>query len=120
MRSYADRLVTSISTRVWYHILQFKIEPELGNLTMDGVEKYFPNQEKLKTVSMCLDVLPTHLPPWIQDITHLSETSLRLNCMDLSSISYDCPDCEDSQFCHSSRVSHPQLQLGIRYPNLID
>ncbi|GJZ44577.1 hypothetical protein Tco_0591832 [Tanacetum coccineum] len=32
----------------------------------------------------------------------------------------DFPDCEDSQFCHSSRVSHPQLQLGIRYPNLID
>ncbi|GKA88494.1 hypothetical protein Tco_0810258 [Tanacetum coccineum] len=32
----------------------------------------------------------------------------------------DCPDCEDSQFCHSSRVSHLQLQLGIRYPNLID
>ncbi|GJT11607.1 putative reverse transcriptase domain-containing protein [Tanacetum coccineum] len=28
--------------------------------------------------------------------------------------------CEDSQFCHSSRVSHPQLQLGIRYPNHID
>ncbi|GJV22026.1 hypothetical protein Tco_1371046 [Tanacetum coccineum] len=26
----------------------------------------------------------------------------------------DFPDCEDSQFCHSSRVSHPQLQLGIR------
>ncbi|GKF41996.1 hypothetical protein Tco_0125338, partial [Tanacetum coccineum] len=21
----------------------------------------------------------------------------------------DCPDCEDSQFCRSSRVSHPQL-----------
>ncbi|GJT10279.1 hypothetical protein Tco_0857321 [Tanacetum coccineum] len=35
-------------------------------------------------------------------------------------ISKDCPDCEDSQFCHSSRVSHPQLHLGIRYPNLID
>ncbi|GJQ93457.1 reverse transcriptase domain-containing protein [Tanacetum coccineum] len=32
----------------------------------------------------------------------------------------NCPDCEDSQFCHSSRVSHPQLHLGIRYPNLID
>ncbi|GJT04354.1 hypothetical protein Tco_0838816 [Tanacetum coccineum] len=32
----------------------------------------------------------------------------------------DCPDYEDSQFCHSSRVSHPQLHLGIRYPNLID
>ncbi|GJW16237.1 hypothetical protein Tco_0020370 [Tanacetum coccineum] len=30
------------------------------------------------------------------------------------------PDCEDSQFCHSSRVSHLQLHLGIRYPNLID
>ncbi|GJV71515.1 hypothetical protein Tco_1491510 [Tanacetum coccineum] len=27
----------------------------------------------------------------------------------------DCPDCEDSQFCHSSRVSHPQLHLGNRY-----
>ncbi|GJT53702.1 reverse transcriptase domain-containing protein [Tanacetum coccineum] len=24
----------------------------------------------------------------------------------------DCPDCEDSQFCHSSRVSHPQLHIG--------
>ncbi|GKA03940.1 reverse transcriptase domain-containing protein [Tanacetum coccineum] len=36
------------------------------------------------------------------------------------SICHDCPDCEDSQFCHSSRVSHPQLHLGIRYPNLID
>ncbi|GKG39693.1 hypothetical protein Tco_0463838, partial [Tanacetum coccineum] len=24
----------------------------------------------------------------------------------------DCPDCEDSQFCHSSRVSHPQLHFG--------
>ncbi|GKF47504.1 hypothetical protein Tco_0137306, partial [Tanacetum coccineum] len=37
-----------------------------------------------------------------------------------SVIVQDCPDCEDSQFCHSSRVSHLQLQLGIRYPNLID
>ncbi|GJW75481.1 hypothetical protein Tco_0134851 [Tanacetum coccineum] len=35
-------------------------------------------------------------------------------------LSVDCPDCEDSQFYHSSRVSHLQLQLGIRYPNLID
>ncbi|GJZ12134.1 hypothetical protein Tco_0546893 [Tanacetum coccineum] len=25
-------------------------------------------------------------------------------------------DCDDSQFCHSSRASHPQLHLGIRYP----
>ncbi|GJY83526.1 hypothetical protein Tco_0496902 [Tanacetum coccineum] len=32
----------------------------------------------------------------------------------------DCPDCEDSQFCHSSEFQHLQLQLGIRYPNLID
>ncbi|GJU57204.1 hypothetical protein Tco_1234970 [Tanacetum coccineum] len=32
----------------------------------------------------------------------------------------DCPDCEDSQFCHSSRVSHPQLHLGNRSSNLID
>ncbi|GJY20278.1 hypothetical protein Tco_0392844 [Tanacetum coccineum] len=31
----------------------------------------------------------------------------------------DCPDYEDSQFCHSSRVQ-AQLQLEIRYPNLID
>ncbi|GJY14973.1 hypothetical protein Tco_0385395 [Tanacetum coccineum] len=38
----------------------------------------------------------------------------------LSTEEPDCPDCEDSQFCHSSRVSHPQLHLGIRYPNLID
>ncbi|GJX10198.1 hypothetical protein Tco_0200057 [Tanacetum coccineum] len=24
----------------------------------------------------------------------------------------DCPDCEDSQYCHSTRVSHPQLHVG--------
>ncbi|GJR65268.1 reverse transcriptase domain-containing protein [Tanacetum coccineum] len=30
------------------------------------------------------------------------------------------PDCEDLSFCHSSKSFHPQLQLGIRYPNLID
>ncbi|GJS77653.1 hypothetical protein Tco_0727534 [Tanacetum coccineum] len=41
-------------------------------------------------------------------------------CQGQSLLRWDCPDCEDSQFCHSSRVSHPQLHLGIRYPNLID
>ncbi|GJY49456.1 hypothetical protein Tco_0439412 [Tanacetum coccineum] len=30
----------------------------------------------------------------------------------------DWPDLEDSQFCHSSSVSHLPAQLGIRYPNL--
>ncbi|GJW71311.1 hypothetical protein Tco_0128228 [Tanacetum coccineum] len=43
-----------------------------------------------------------------------------LSIVDILVPSQDCPDCEDSQFCHSSRVSHPQLHLGIRYPNLID
>ncbi|GJS06397.1 hypothetical protein Tco_0363193, partial [Tanacetum coccineum] len=36
----------------------------------------------------------------------------------------DCPDFEASRargLCPSiTRASHPQLQLGIRYPNLID
>ncbi|GJV78411.1 hypothetical protein Tco_1509995 [Tanacetum coccineum] len=64
---FADGLAHIISPPE-YDRFYFKIEPELGNLTMD----------------------------------------------------VDCPDCEDSQFCHSSRVSHPQLHLGIRYPNLID
>ncbi|GKE93059.1 hypothetical protein Tco_1574154 [Tanacetum coccineum] len=38
--------------------------------------------------------------------------------------SYDCPDCDVSHargFCPLiTRASHPQLHLGIRYPNLID
>ncbi|GJX22086.1 hypothetical protein Tco_0226531 [Tanacetum coccineum] len=29
-------------------------------------------------------------------------------------------DGEDSQFCHHHEFPHLQLQLGIRYPNLID
>ncbi|GJX42987.1 hypothetical protein Tco_0259663 [Tanacetum coccineum] len=107
--------------------------PNSGNSTIDVVEDIpvdVPN------------VLPTH-PILEQDFIPTSEffayvvwiflpflaypvipPSL-LSCGDEDTIfdpgiSKDCPDCEDSQFCHSSRVSHPQLQLGIRYPNLID
>ncbi|GJS20435.1 hypothetical protein Tco_0449067 [Tanacetum coccineum] len=107
--------------------------PNSGNSTIDVVEDIpvdVPN------------VLPTH-PILEQDFIPTSEffayvvwiflpflaypvipPSL-LSCGDEDTIfdpgiSKDCPDCEDSQFCHSSRVSHLQLQLGIRYPNLID
>ncbi|GJU15519.1 hypothetical protein Tco_1143485 [Tanacetum coccineum] len=107
--------------------------PNSGNSTIDVVEDIpvdVPN------------VLPTH-PILEQDFIPTSEffayvvwiflpflaypvipPSL-LSCGDEDTIfdpgiSKDCPDCEDSQFCHSSRVSHPQLHLGIRYPNLID
>ncbi|GJU57207.1 hypothetical protein Tco_1234973 [Tanacetum coccineum] len=52
------------------------------------------------------------------DIPHMVVPSPKISPMDHKIL--DCPDCEDSQFCHSSRVSHPQLHLGIRYPNLID
>ncbi|GJV58466.1 hypothetical protein Tco_1459471 [Tanacetum coccineum] len=74
--------------------------PNSGNSTIDVVEDIpvdVPN------------VLPTH-PILEQDFIPTSEFFAYV----------DCPDCEDSQFCHSSRVSHLQLQLGIRYPNLID
>ncbi|GJT68705.1 hypothetical protein Tco_1020185 [Tanacetum coccineum] len=77
---FADGLAHIISPPE-YDRFCFKIEPELGNLTMDVVGIFL----------------------------HRKRTRV-----------HDCPDCEDSQFCHSSRVSHPQLHLGIRYPNLID
>ncbi|GJY96485.1 hypothetical protein Tco_0513395 [Tanacetum coccineum] len=107
--------------------------PNSGNSTIDVVEDIpvdVPN------------VLPTH-PILEQDFIPTSEffayvvwiflpflfipviPPYLLSCGDEDTIfdpgiSKDCPDCEDSQFCHSSRVSHPQLHLGIRYPNLID
>ncbi|GJR49140.1 hypothetical protein Tco_1317243 [Tanacetum coccineum] len=51
---------------------------------------------------------------------YFSSNDVEYVSIHLPILSQDCPDCEDSQFCHSSRVSHPQLHLGIRYPNLID
>ncbi|GJW80800.1 hypothetical protein Tco_0144775 [Tanacetum coccineum] len=100
---FADELAHIISPPE-YDRFCFKIEPELGNLTMDVVGNIFQESEPRVHV---LNVLPT----------------LELDFIPSSESIFayvDCPDCEDSQFCHSSRVSHPQLHLGIRYPNLID
>ncbi|GJY23168.1 reverse transcriptase domain-containing protein [Tanacetum coccineum] len=41
-----------------------------------------------------------------------SEWSSRSNTTLMELPHLDCPDCEDSQFCHSSRVSHPQAHFG--------
>ncbi|GJR80787.1 hypothetical protein Tco_0151572 [Tanacetum coccineum] len=100
---FADGLAHIISPPE-YDRFCFKIEPELGNLTMDVVGNIFQESEPRVHV---LNVLPT----------------LELDFIPSSESIFayvDCPDCEDSQFCHSSRVSHLQLHLGIRYPNLID
>ncbi|GJU15362.1 hypothetical protein Tco_1143328 [Tanacetum coccineum] len=100
---FADELAHIISPPE-YDRFCFKIEPELGNLTMDVVGNIFQESEPRVHV---LNVLPT--------------LELDFYLLVENIFAYvDCPDCEDSQFCHSSRVSHPQLHLGIRYPNLID
>ncbi|GJU41233.1 hypothetical protein Tco_1194190 [Tanacetum coccineum] len=115
----------------------FKDEPELGNFTMDVVGNIFQTREPRVHV---LNVLPTleldFIPSSESIFAYVVWIFLPflfipvippylLSCGDEDTIfdpgiSKDCPDCEDSQFCHSSRVSHPQLHLGIRYPNLID
>ncbi|GJS02669.1 hypothetical protein Tco_0319177, partial [Tanacetum coccineum] len=81
------------------------------------------------SVSMCLNVLPTleldFIPSSESIFAYVVWIFLPflfipvippylLSCGDEDTIfdpgiSKDCPDCEDSQFCHSSRVSHPQL-----------
>ncbi|GJR58041.1 hypothetical protein Tco_1500203 [Tanacetum coccineum] len=115
----------------------FKDEPELGSFTMDVVGNIFQKREPRVHV---LNVLPTleldFIPSSESIFAYVVWIFLPflfipvippylLSCGDEDTIfdpgiSKDCPDCEDSQFCHSSRVSHLQLQLGIRYPNLID
>ncbi|GJR84713.1 hypothetical protein Tco_0155498 [Tanacetum coccineum] len=133
---FADELAQIIS-QPEYDRFCFKIEPELGNLTMDVVGNIFQESEPRVHV---LNVLPTleldFIPSSESIFAYVVWIFLPflfipvippylLSCGDEDTIfdpgiSKDCPDCEDSQFCHSSRVSHPQLHLGIRYPNLID
>ncbi|GJV90457.1 hypothetical protein Tco_1538270 [Tanacetum coccineum] len=133
---FADGLAHIISPPE-YDRFCFKIEPELGNLTMDVVGNIFQESEPRVHV---LNVLPTleldFIPSSESIFAYVVWIFLPflfipvippylLSCGDEDTIfdpgiSKDCPDCEDSQFCHSSRVSHPQLHLGIRYPNLID
>ncbi|GKB04507.1 hypothetical protein Tco_0832650 [Tanacetum coccineum] len=133
---FTDELAQIIS-QPEYDRFCFKIEPELGNLTMDVVGNIFQESEPRVHV---LNVLPTleldFIPSSESIFAYVVWIFLPflfipvippylLSCGDEDTIfdpgiSKDCPDCEDSQFCHSSRVSHPQLQLGIRYPNLID
>ncbi|GJX28324.1 hypothetical protein Tco_0236403 [Tanacetum coccineum] len=133
---FADGLAHIISPPE-YDRFCFKIEPELGNLTMDVVGNIFQTREPRVHV---LNVLPTleldFIPSSESIFAYVVWIFLPflfipvippylLSCGDEDTIfdpgiSKDCPDCEDSQFCHSSRVSHPQLHLGIRYPNLID
>ncbi|GJV25881.1 hypothetical protein Tco_1378576 [Tanacetum coccineum] len=53
---FADELAHIISPSEYDHLC-FKIEPELGNLTMDAVEDIFPTREPRVHVP---NVLPTH------------------------------------------------------------
>ncbi|GJS75368.1 hypothetical protein Tco_0725249 [Tanacetum coccineum] len=132
---FADELAQIISQPEYDCF--FKDEPELGNFTMDVVGNIFQTKEPRVHV---LNVLPTleldFIPSSESIFAYVVWIFLPflfipvippylLSCGDEDTIfdpgiSKDCPDCEDSQFCHSSRVSHPQLHLGIRYPNLID
>ncbi|GJU65577.1 hypothetical protein Tco_1247412 [Tanacetum coccineum] len=132
---FADELAQIISQPEYDCF--FKDEPELGNFTMDVVGNIFQKREPRVHV---LNVLPTleldFIPSSESIFAYVVWIFLPflfipvippylLSCGDEDTIfdpgiSKDCPDCEDSQFCHSSRVSHPQLHLGIRYPNLID
>ncbi|GJV78989.1 hypothetical protein Tco_1514859 [Tanacetum coccineum] len=54
------------------------------------------------------DVIPE--VGWIEETFFNNGRSLRENCE-----CQCCPDCEDSQFCHSSRVSQSSASFGIRY-----
>ncbi|GKC11711.1 hypothetical protein Tco_1008493 [Tanacetum coccineum] len=125
---FADELAQIISPPE-YDRFCFKIEPELGNLTMDVVGNIFQESEPRVHV---LNVLPTleldFIPSSESIFAYVVWIFLPflfipvippylLSCGDEDTIfdpgiSKDCPDCEDSQFCHSSRVSHPQLHLG--------
>ncbi|GJQ96603.1 hypothetical protein Tco_0007742 [Tanacetum coccineum] len=76
---FADELAHIISPPEYDHFC-FKIEPELGNLTMDVVNDIFPTREPRVHVP---NVLPPH-PTLDTDFLILSEIS-SLICMDLSS-----------------------------------
>ncbi|GKF86792.1 hypothetical protein Tco_0254619, partial [Tanacetum coccineum] len=65
---FADELAHIISPPEYDHFC-FKIEPELGNLTMDVVEDIFPTREPRVHVP---NVLPTH-PTRDTDFILLSE-----------------------------------------------
>ncbi|GJZ52504.1 retrovirus-related pol polyprotein from transposon TNT 1-94 [Tanacetum coccineum] len=130
---FADGLAHIISPPE-YDRFCFKIEPELGNLTMDVVGNIFQTREPRVHV---LNVLPTleldFIPSSESIFAYVVWIFLPflfipvippylLSCGDEDTIfdpgiSKDCPDYEDSQFCRSSRVSHPQLHFGPKSKN---
>ncbi|GJY12809.1 hypothetical protein Tco_0382118 [Tanacetum coccineum] len=62
---FADELAHIISPSEYDHFC-FKIEPELGNLTMDVVEDIFPTREPRVHVPNCF--CPTVIPPFTNDL----------------------------------------------------
>ncbi|GJT36262.1 hypothetical protein Tco_0926681 [Tanacetum coccineum] len=86
---FADELAHIISPPEYDHFC-FKVEPELGNLTMDVVNDIFPTREPRVHVP---NVLPTH-PTLDTDFILFTCTSLRfLYCMDFSSLFSPYPVC---------------------------
>ncbi|GJX92285.1 hypothetical protein Tco_0345611 [Tanacetum coccineum] len=78
---FADELAHIISPSEYDHFC-FKIEPELGNLTMDEVKDIFPTKEPRVHVP---NVLPTHPPfTWNLDLILVSELSFAYIVWDFS------------------------------------
>ncbi|GJS39307.1 hypothetical protein Tco_0564350 [Tanacetum coccineum] len=115
---FADELAHIISPSEYDHFC-FKIEPELGNLTMDVVEDIFPTREPRVHVP---NVLPTH-PTLDMDFILLSEP-LFAYIVWSSSLLTIVPDSEASRargFVLRSQELHILSFIWeIQYPNLID
>ncbi|GJU37666.1 hypothetical protein Tco_1186020 [Tanacetum coccineum] len=109
---FAGELAHIISPPEYDHFC-FKIEPELGNLTMDVVEDIFPTREPRVHVP---NVLPTH-PTLNLDLDFILFSD--------SLFAYiDCPDSEASR-ARGFVLRSQELQIlsfiwEIQYPNLID
>ncbi|GKA66994.1 hypothetical protein Tco_0766802 [Tanacetum coccineum] len=116
---FADELAHIISPLEYDHFC-FKIEPELGNLTMDMVEDIFPTREPRVHVP---NVLPTH-PTLDMDFILLSEPLFAYIVWIFLPFFRIVSDSEAS-LAHSFVLRSQELQilsfiLGIQYPKLIN
>ncbi|GJT36717.1 hypothetical protein Tco_0927136 [Tanacetum coccineum] len=116
---FAGELVHIISPPEYDHFC-FKIEPELGNLTMDVVEDILPTREPRVHVP---NVLPTH-PTLNLDFTLSSEPLFAYIVWIFLPFLTIVLDSEASRargfVLLSQELQILSFILGIRYPNLID
>ncbi|GJX64682.1 hypothetical protein Tco_0299025 [Tanacetum coccineum] len=109
---FTDELAHIISPSEYDHFC-FKIEPELGNLTMDVVEDIFPTREP--RVHELRDQAYENSLIYKEKTKRIHDAKIKTRCPEFLK-----PLVLAVFVLRSQELHIPSFILGIRYPNLID